>query len=150
MPIRFALPADIPALVELGARMHALTRFKTQEYDRQKVAQTLADLVSSTKNKYVLFVAESAKGQVAGTLVGVLEQQIFSDALVASVMHFDVLPEFRMGGYGLRLIKAFEQWAKNRKVIELQFGVNSGVDMDRIGKFAVRLGYQKVGENYVK
>ena len=68
----------------------------------------------------------------------------------ASVMHIDVLPEYRMGGYGLRLFKAFEQWAKNRNVVEIQFGVNSGDDLDTVDEFAIRLAYQKMGEKYVK
>jgi hypothetical protein len=31
-------------------------------------------------------------------------------------MYYDVLPDKRMGGYGVRLLKAFEQWCKNREV----------------------------------
>ena len=150
MPIRYAQISDVPALVQFGARMHALTRFRTQPYNAQKIAQTFVDLLDKGAGKYVFFVAQSADEILVGALIGVIEQQIFSDLFTASVMHIDVLPEYRMGGYGLRLLKAFEQWAKNRNVVEMQFGVNSEDDMDKIGKFAVRLGYRKVGENYVK
>jgi hypothetical protein len=31
-------------------------------------------------------------------------------------VHYDALPDKRMGGYGVRLVKAFKQWSKNRKV----------------------------------
>ncbi len=65
-------------------------------------------------------------------------------------MHYDVLPEARMGGYAVRLLRAFEQWAKNRKVIEISLGVNSGVDLDTTGRFFQKMGYLKVGENFVK
>ena len=33
-------------------------------------------------------------------------------------------------------------------VVELGFGINSEDDMQRIGQFAQRMGYRKVGENY--
>ncbi|UUZ65902.1 hypothetical protein LP417_13290 [Polaromonas sp. P1-6] len=84
-----------------------------------------------------------------GVLLAVLEQHIFSEQLVASVMHYDVLPESRMGGYGVRLLRAFEQWCKNRKVVEISLGINSLTEMDVVGGFVRKMGYLKVGENFV-
>ncbi|MEZ5653166.1 MAG: hypothetical protein R3E87_21740 [Burkholderiaceae bacterium] len=54
-----------------------------------------------------------------------------------------------MGGHGLRLLRAFEQWAANRGVAEICFGTNSGAASERVGRFARRVGYEQVGENYV-
>lgn len=151
--IRFAETKDIPALVEGGSRMHAMTRFRHQPFDAQRMTNAFAELIHRGQGKYVFFVAENSRGQVVGALIGVLEHQIFSSALTASVMHIDVLPEARMGGYGVRLLKAFEQWAKNRRAIEINFGINS-VDDDaelvRLTRFARRLGYQMVGANFSK
>ena len=149
MAIRFAQPKDIPALVELGRRMHALTRFRDQPYSEHKVGRAFEALIGKGEGKYVFFVAEDGQARVIGGLIGVLEQQIFADHLVASVMHYDVLPEARMGGYGVRLLKAFEQWARNRKVYEISLGVNSGAETEKISQFAQRMGYRKVGENFV-
>ena len=150
MTIRFAKVEDIPPLVEAGRRMHALTRFRQLHYDEPRVARAFADLIRHGVGKYVFFVAEDSAGSIVGALIGVLEQHLFSDQLTASVMHYDVLPEVRMGGYGVRLLKAFERWAANRKVVEIGLGINSGVDLDRMSRFAVRMGYQKIGENFVK
>lgn len=149
MPIRFAELKDIPALVEGGSRMHALTRFRSQPYNAQKLAQAFADIISRGQGKYAFFVAESA-GRIVGALIGVMEQQIFSDGYTASVMHIDVLPESRMGGHGVRLLKAFERWARNRNAIEVCFGINSDAEVDALGRMASKMGYRKVGENFVK
>ena len=149
MGIRFATLTDVPALVEGGQRTHSLTRFRSQPYNAAKVSKVFTDIVQSGSTKYALMVAES-QGRIVGALMAVVEQQIFSDEWTASIMHIDVLPEARMGGWAVRLLKAFEQWAKNRGVVELGFGINSEDDMQRIGKFAVRTGYRKVGENYVR
>jgi GNAT superfamily N-acetyltransferase len=149
MTIRFATTRDVPALVEGGKRMHAITRYRDQSYNEEKVAKSFTDLIERGKGKYVYLVAEDAQDRIVGALIGVLEQQIFSDHLVASVMHYDVLPEARMGGYAVRLLKAFEQWARNRDVFEINFGVNSGADFETIGRFARKMGFAKVGENYV-
>jgi GNAT superfamily N-acetyltransferase len=149
MTIRFATVEDIPALVEGGRSMHALTRFRDQPYNEEKVAKAFNKLILRGHGKYVYLVAEDAKDNIVGALIGLVEQQIFSDCFTASIMHYDVLPEARMGGYAVRLLKAFEQWAKNRKAIEINFGINSGTEYETIGRFAQRMGYAKVGENYV-
>ncbi len=157
MPIRFATAQDIPAMVALGSRMHQLTRFKTFDYQPDKVAasltQVLANSHSQGQQKYVFLVACDSQGTLAGGLLAVLEKHIFSEQLTASIMHYDVLPEKRMGGWGVRLIKAFEQWCANRKVAEINFGINSAdsaAELALLGQFATKLGYTNVGENYVK
>jgi hypothetical protein len=68
-------------------------------------------------------------------------------------IHYNVPPEKRMGGYGVRLMKAFEQWCKNRKVVKINFGINSAdtaSELALLGQFATKLGYAKVGENYTR
>jgi len=50
----------------------------------------------------------------------------------------------------VRLLKAFETWCANRKVVEIAFGVNSGEQLETLGRFACRMGYEKTGENYLK
>lgn len=150
MTIRFAKLDDVKDLVEGGRRMHALTRFKHLDYNAEKIARSFTELITKGQNKYVFFVADDSKGHVVGALIGVLEQHIFSDQLTASVMHYDVLPESRMGGYGVRLLKAFEQWCANRKVVEIAFGINSGEHLDVLGRFATRMGYARAGENFAK
>ena len=150
MTIRFATLNDVPTLVEGGRRMHALTRFRNLDYSECRVREAFSRLIELGQHKYVFLVAEDSEKGVVGALIGVLEQHIFSDQLTASVMHYDVLPEKRMGGYGVRLLKAFEHWCANRKVVEINLGVNSGEAVESLGRFVVRMGYSKVGENYVK
>lgn len=150
MSIRFANLDDIPALVEVGRRMHQLTRFRNLAYDEDKVHQSLTDVLRRGQHKYVCFVAEDGNKEVIGGLLGVLEQPLFSDQLVATVMYFIVLPERRLGGYGVRLLRAFEQWARNRSVVEIGFGVNSGEAFERIERYVQRMGYRKVGGNYAR
>lgn len=150
MAIRFATVEDIPALVALGKRMHAITRFRAFPYDEQRVAQALRAALEQGKGRYACFVAEDGGKQVVGALLAVLERHIFTDRLVASVMQYVVLPERRMGGYGLRLMKAFDQWAGNRHVLEVCFGINSGEKFAQVGAFARRVGFECVGENFAK
>jgi GNAT superfamily N-acetyltransferase len=150
MPIRLATIDDLPALVEGGSRMHALTRFKSIPFSAQKTAESFAALIRHGNGKYVFLVVENSAGKVVGCLIGVIEQPIFAEVFVATVMYIVVLPEYRMGGYAVKLIRAFELWAKNRNAVDIQIGSNSGVAIDKAAEFLGKLRYEKVGENFVK
>ena len=126
-----------------------MARFRCRPYDAQKVAQAFTELIEQRQSKYGCFVAEDAAGRVVGALVGSIERQILSGACTASVMHFDVLPESRMGEYAIRLLGAFEAWSVNRGAIEIAFGVG-GAETQRLGRFARRMGFRAIGGNYVK
>lgn len=150
MPIRFATVDDIPALIELGRQMIGHTRFATFAYEPLRVQAQLHAALTEGKSRYVCLLAFDSEDRLVGMLLAVLEQHIFSSQLTASVMIFLVLPEARMGGWGVRLLRAFEQWAKNRQVLEINFGVNSATEQDTVGRFARKMGFKKVGENFVK
>ena len=122
-------------------------------YDAHRVSAALQAAFAESSGRYVCLVAQDAQGRVAGGLLAVLERHIFSPQVTASIMHFDVLPEKRAGGYAVRLIRAFEQWCQNRQIAEIAFGINSVDDeaeIQRLGRFARKLGYRKMGESYVK
>lgn len=61
---------------------------------------------------------------------------------------YDMLPDKRMSGGGLKLLTAFRKWAENRGAFELSLGVNSGVAMDKMDRFLKRLGFVQTGGNY--
>lgn len=151
MKIRFATLNDIPACIEGGRRMHAATRFAAYDYNAERVAKNLRAVIETGQNgkgTHCFFVAEDSQGQIIGALIGCIERHFFSDLTVASVIHYDVLPEKRMGGAGLRLLTVFRKWAENRGVFELSVGMNSGTDIERMDKFLKRLGFQLTGGNY--
>lgn len=148
MKIRLAKMEDIPALVELGRAIHAVTRFKQFEFNPERVAGNLMAVIQDQRGIYCFLVAEDASGVAVGGLVGCLERHVFSDQLVATLVHYDVLPEKRMGGAGLRLLTAFRKWAENRGAFELSAGISSGTDLNKMDRFMRRLGFQLTGGNY--
>ncbi|MCX9158051.1 GNAT family N-acetyltransferase [Niveibacterium sp. 24ML] len=149
MHIRFAHPDDADAFVELGRRYHQITRFSAFDYNAEKVRRSLTELIAHKGGKYCFFVAEDAQGTPVGGLIGCIESHVFSDQLVASVIHYDVLPERRMSGAAVRLLTAFRKWAENRGAVELCAGVNSGVQTARTDRFLRKLGFSPTGGNYV-
>lgn len=148
MKIRFATLDDVPAFVEMGHRFHELTRFHVYDYNAERVALNLRAVVENARGSHCFFVAEDSADNPVGGIIGCVEQHFFSNRLVASVIHYDVLPEKRMGGAGLRLLMAFKKWAENRGAVELSAGVNSGTDLEKLDSFLRRLGFKLTGGNY--
>lgn len=148
MKIRFATQDDVPVFVEMGRRFHAMTRFHVYDYDSERMAISLSAVVQNPRGSHCFFVAEDSTGKAVGGLIGCIEQHFFSNRLVASVIHYDVLPEKRMGGAGVRLLMAFKKWAENRGAVELNAGVNSGTDLGKLDSFLRRLGFKMTGGNY--
>lgn len=151
MTIRFATMNDIPIMVELGEYFHSITRFRSYDYNRERVTTQLRAVIEAGQEKrgtHCCLLAEDSKGQVIGGVIGCVERHFFSDRLVASIIHYDVLPERRMSGAGLRLMSAFRTWAENRGAVELSAGVNSGTHIDKTDKFLRRLGFVQTGGNY--
>ena len=151
MKIRFATLDDVPAFVELGRTFHAMTRFATYNYSPDRVAQQLTAVIDTGQNRqgtHCFLVAEDGERRPIGGLIGCVERHFFSDQVVASIIHYDVLPDKRMSGSGLGLLMAFRAWAENRNAVELNAGVNSGIDLDKMDRFLRRLGFQQEGGNY--
>jgi N-acetylglutamate synthase-like GNAT family acetyltransferase len=148
MKIRFATLDDIPAFVELSRIFHDLTRFKAYDYNPERMAANLQAVIEKPRGTHCFFVAEDSGGKPVGGLIGCVESHFFSDKLVASLIHYDVLPEKRMGGAGLKLLTAFKKWAENRGAFELTVGINSGTDLRQMDNFLRKLGFQMTGGNY--
>jgi L-amino acid N-acyltransferase YncA len=148
MRIRFATVEDVPIIVELGRSYHEATHFRSFDYQPDKVMENMRALIEGKRGTHCFFVAEDTPGQLIGGLIGCVENHLFSDQPVASILFYYVHPERRMNGAGMRLLAAFRRWAENRDALELCVGVNSGIQLKRVDRFLMRMGFRLTGGNY--
>ena len=148
MKIRFATLEDIPTFVELGRTFQANTRFKDYPYSPERVAENIKGAIEDQRGIYCPLVAVDSTGKPVGGLLGKIERHFFSEQIVASVIQYNVLPEKRMTGAGLKMLTAFKQWAENRGAVELAVGINSGTNLKQLDRFLRKLGFQMTGGNY--
>ncbi len=151
MNIRFATAEDIDACIAIGRRLQQLTRFARYPYEPDRVRQQLGRLIDigqHGRHSHCLLLAEADDGQLAGGLIGCIESHLFSTLPVASVIVYGVLPERRMSGGGLRLMKAFVAWARQRGALEVNAGINSALDTGRSERFLQKIGFVRTGGNY--
>tara|TARA_B100001013_G_C24510068_1_gene402645 strand:+ start:231 stop:752 length:522 start_codon:yes stop_codon:yes gene_type:complete len=97
------------------------------------------------------FCRIAEKGDEAiGAIVAMLEPCWFSGEKIAYDMFIYVAPEYRGRPTAMRLIKEYERWARANGALEICLGVLTGIHPAQTGSVYERLGYQKVGSNFVK
>lgn len=97
----------------------------------------------------VVYLAEN-EGKLIGFIAGMSQRYFFSLKERATDMGFYVLPAYRGGSAAVRLIAAFENWAKERGLLEICLGQTTAVDIEKTQRFYVHMGYKTVGYNTVK
>lgn len=152
--IRLAEHADVEAVVELGAMLHAESpTYRPYPYSRQKaraVARSCIGSLLAPPADSVLFVADEG-GEVIGMLGGYLTEGLFVDGmLIASDYTFFVRPDRRGTMIAPRLLIAFEQWAKGMGATHVYPSVSTRIDDERIVAFYEAMGYQHTGHNLAK
>lgn len=96
----------------------------------------------------VIFLLCDAKGQVAGGLGGVSTPDIGNGELVATECFWFVRDGMR--GEGLKLYKAFEEWALQRACRQIQMVHLSDSMPERLAKLYQRLGFRRAEVRFCK
>jgi GNAT superfamily N-acetyltransferase len=140
--IRQAQLTDLPALVQLGATLHAESpRYSRLRFSWRKVEQTLELMILNPAA--AVLVAEE-QGTIVGAALAVISEEWFSDELVAQEMSVFIAPERRGALTAARLIASLDEWAQRQGARYLQAGSTTGVDMDRTIDLYERLGFTRV------
>ncbi len=142
--IRQATPADISQLINLGARMHAESRFSVLGYDRRKVAALFAHLLATDQFIEVI----ELDGEIVGGFAGFVTEHWASQDLVSYDCGLFIAPDSRGGFDAARLIKRFRVWAIARGARMVTLGVNTGVHPERTARLMEAVGFERIGYLY--
>lgn len=141
--IRLATLQDIPRLVELGALMHAESRYARLSFSREKVAAILQAVIE----RGAVFVAER-DGEIIGGFAGVVEPHWFSTDLIATDLALFVEPGKRGGFAAAHLVDAFLDWAAQRGAVMTDILINTGIRTEDTARLFDRLGGKAAGLIY--
>ncbi|WP_443692658.1 GNAT family N-acetyltransferase [Pseudomonas sp.] len=139
--IRPAKHSDVPRLIELGTLLHATTSYSTMIFCPDKSAAFLHELING---QGVVFVAE-VRGEVVGGMAGAVTDQWFSNDLIAYDYSLFVEPSKRNGVIALRLIQAFQEWAKLKGAKQIYMGIGTGVSIEGTTRLYESQGLRNIG-----
>lgn len=140
--IRPATLHDIPALVALGQRMHAESRYSVLRFNDAKLGATLRQVLDSPTG--FLWVATDEQG-LTGGLAAIAAPHWCSDDLVSSDLALFMVPEARGGLAPARLVTRYRQWAADLGVVLCDIGVTTGIQTEQTAKLLERLGFTRCG-----
>lgn len=150
--IRQAAHADIPAIIEMGRALHAESpRFRGDSFSDVKIANRLRQLLGTavTRGEGGALIAEDGD-RLVGLMAGYVAEEFFGYDRIATDYSLYVVPEYRGGTVGVRLIKAFEEWAWKAGATAIQPGISTEIDADRTRGIYERLGYGMFGYLMIK
>lgn len=145
MKVRRAELDDIGNLVELlkvmGDESPVYSKFKP-DYARQY--RVFMRMILSPET--IVLITEDKTGM----FIGHIEDALWFDGTYAWEDILFVLPEFRKSSRAVTLMKAFEEWAKENKTVEMRLGLTTEVEVESTFDFFERLGYTPSGAFFRK
>ena len=140
--IRPATADDIPALIALGAVMHAESpRFSRFAFERDRLDGNIRMVLAY---EYGFAVVAECAGEMVGGLLAVAMPHFACDLLQACDLAYFVRPDRRGGIAAVRLADAYREWAASLGA-EASIGLNTGVQPERTAKLLAALGAQQTG-----
>lgn len=144
--IRPATLDDLPAILELGGRMHLESRFKALPFDLGKVAGIFERLISGAG---IVMLAE-VDGRIVGGIAGIVLEHWFSTTKVAQDFGLFIEPEHRGGMLAVRLLRKYEAWAFEQGAHAVEMGINTGVHVEQTAKLLELMGMRQVAVLHAK
>lgn len=139
MKIREMSLGDVHHSLSLAADMHQESWFREFDFDVKK-ALSIWDRKVAQPDRWCLFVAED-DDKIIGVFAGCAFEHFFGNDLVATDLILYVDPSHRGGSAAPRLIKTYEQWARQIGAKDIQIGVSTGVNAERTARLFEKLGF---------
>lgn len=144
MTLRKATIEDLPALSKCAAEFYASSKvLNTFEIDR--FCETWTALLRGGTG--VIFIFCDGE-EILGTISGVAYKEPYSQEMIAQEFWWYVLKESR--GAGVRLYRAFEEWATARGCSRLRMGHLVDSMPEKVAHFYERIGLQREEVVYSK
>lgn len=128
-------------MVELGAMMHAESRFNVLTYSGDKIAALISWLIETDQ----FAVVAEVNGEVVGGFLGAAFEHWASDDMFAYDYILFIEPARRGSTAPLRMIKSFRAWAKAKGCKMITVGISTGVNVEMATALYEAAGFERVG-----
>ena len=142
--IRTATINDLETLADLAAQFYASSKF-LNGFDLECFETTWTNLITSGSG--AVFVIDGQDGPI-GALGGVAYPDVNSGRLMATEFFWFVDPSHR--GRGISLYKAFEDWARAKRCVEIRMIHLSDSMPEQLERLYERLGFEQAEVHYRK
>lgn len=146
---RKATEDDLKRVIRLAFIMHEESPFYSQyEPDFGYIEQVFNHIMEHDQFSVLAF--EEDTDRLIGMMFGFISKIPFILHNSANEVVLYVLPEFRDGIVGPKMIKSFENWSKLQGVETVSTGVSAQINSCRVDELYRRMGYESTGSTYRK
>lgn len=142
--IRTLEASELGLLEDCARDFYAASRWLGR-FDPERFRAIWTQLLASDMS--VIFIAIE-EGEIAGTIGGIIYQEIYGDRLIAEEFFWFVRPASR--GAGVALYRHFEKWARERGAAAIHMAHLFDVMPEKVARFYLRTGFQPVEMRYQK
>ena len=144
---KLARYTDAAEVTEVCKMFHAESWQRFADFDFDRMQQWVTERIDTDDSE--IFTAWD-NNLLVGCLVGMAYYFPYSKTLVGGDYIWYVVPEYRGGMIGVRLMKMFEEWARGVGAVNICTGATSGINSERGALLLQRLGYSPVGTSMQK
>lgn len=142
--MRRATHADVLRLVELGAAMHAESRFNRFALNLKRGESYFH---AALDNPGTIFLVDG--DPIHAMFIGFVQRFWWGDELESFDLLLFVLPEKRGKGYSAaKLISGYRQIAEAMGVSDIRIGVSTEVEAERTCKFFECMGFEPMARGF--
>jgi hypothetical protein len=142
--IRPATPDDVFDILILAKEF---SKEAPQSHKWSK-AKTEAFLFSALQSDTMTILVLEVNGDIVGAIVAVVTEMYMSHTTIASELAWFVCKEYRGKPSSLKLVFAYEDWAKSKHAQVIGMGDIEGIA--NLEKLYTRMGYKKSESVYMK
>ncbi|MDE3022485.1 MAG: GNAT family N-acetyltransferase [Pseudomonadota bacterium] len=136
-------------VLALGKVLHAESRYASTPYNEESIWKLL-DLSLVMPHKFFCAYSRDKDGALNGFFLGQIATEYFTNRPIANDLGMYVSPERRGSPIFFKMLKAFEQWAKDNKAVKSVLYHSTGINTEQSKEMFPRLGYTHYGHIFDK
>ena len=144
MMVRAMTHKDFEPMLDLCEKLwHESPNYKDHPFSRHRLAG-IGESILAAPDKMCGFVAVNGS-EMEGFFVGIIAPYFFSNEKIAMDLGLFVQTSLRGVGIASQLIHAYESWAWDHGVREIQLGISTGIHQGETLGMYKQLGYHESG-----
>jgi GNAT superfamily N-acetyltransferase len=136
--------SELGSLIDLALEFYASSKF-LEHFDIERFRDSWTQLLQSGLGVILIY---EVNGKPIGAIGGFFHQDIYGDLKIVEEMFWFTSTQHR--GVGIRLYRAFEQWAKSKNADRLQMVHLVDSMPEKLEAFYLREGFEPIEMRYGK
>lgn len=149
--VREAIPEDFHRIEELAESIKLESRYAVYDLNMEKI-ESYFKMQFSSENFKTFFAVTPEKDieHTVGFGSYMIHSHYFDDVLMSSDLMTYVHPLYRGSSTFFRLVKAYEKWATEMGVKEINLATSTGIETLKVSEMYRRLGFPLTAVTHTK